>query len=167
MSNQLKTKKQSASMAILAAEALQEIRQRIVGIYVFIMFAVFPLFIVDKYYNVLKERFYFFFYVTLIAGGIVALSGLVGLFGGAGRKKDRETKPFLQKVGDGIKSIWHGLSLTDKFFFAFLVVVSISTVFSEWPYQAFWGNMGRYQGLLFYLTAGVAYILVTRFYRYK
>lgn len=167
MSNQLKTKKQSASTAHLAAEALQEIRQRIVGIYVFIMFAVFPLFIVDKYYNVLKEKFYFFFYATLVAAVIVALSGLVGLFGRAGRKKQQEKKPFLQKLSNGIRNLWCSLSLTDKFFFAFLLVTCISTVFSEWPYQAFWGNMGRYQGLLFYLTVGVAYILVTRFYRYK
>ena len=167
MSNQLKTNKQSTSAALLAAEAIQEIRQRIVGIYMFLMFAVFPLFIVDKYYNILKEKFYFFFYATLITAGITALLGLVGLFGRAGRNTVREKKPFLKKVGDGIKNLWHGLSLTDKFFFAFLVAVSISTAFSEWPYQAFWGNMGRYQGLLFYLTAGVAYILVTRFYRYK
>ena len=167
MSNQLKTKKQSSSGARLAAEALTEIRQRIAGIYVFVMFAVFPLFIVDKYYNVLKEKFYFFFYATLVATGIVVLSGLVGFFGGLGRKKKQEKKPFLQKMGDGIRALWRRLSLTDRFFFGFLLVACVSTAFSEWPYQAFWGNMGRYQGLLFYLTVGAAYILVTRFYRYK
>ncbi len=56
---------------------------------------------------------------------------------------------------------------TDIAFTVLILVFSISTAFAEYPYEAFWGDRGRNQGLLLWLMFYIAYILITRFYRYQ
>lgn len=48
-----------------------------------------------------------------------------------------------------------------------ILLFSLSTILAEYPYEAFWGNRGRYQGLLIWLMFYVAYWLVTRFYKFN
>lgn len=169
MSNKLREKSATEQKTIVA-EAIRSIQERVVSVYVFLMVAVFPLFIVRKYYNVLREKFYFFFYATALCLILCALAALVGVFGGAYRKKKApvtEKFTFWQKAKALVTDLWMHLTLTDRFIYGFILAAAISTAISEWPYQAFWGNMGRLQGLFYFLLAGVSYTLVSRFYHYK
>lgn len=157
MSNRLNQTKSSKNTA-LTADVFTGIIEKITGIYVFLMFAVFPLFTSDLYYNLLKDRFYFFFYATLITTVLALMVLLVGVAGGSLRKQKDGSRP--------LREIFY-LTPADKCFLLFLLVVCISTLCSEWVYEAFWGNVGRLQGMLFFLTAGASWFLVTKFFRFK
>jgi len=142
----------------LTADIFTGIIEKITGIYVFLMIAVFPVFSTNLYYNLLKDRFYFFFYSTVAAAVLSLMVILVGLAGGALRKQKDGSRP-LQEM--------FRLTLIDKCFLAFLFVVAVSTIISEWVFEAFWGNIGRLQGMLFYLIVGVSWFQVTKFFRFK
>jgi len=157
MSNSLNGKKKNSAPRV-SSEVFTDIVSRVTGIYVALMLAVFPLFATDMYYNVLNDKFYFFFYSTLAAAVITLVVLLIGIAGGALRK---------QKDGSRPLAAYFKLSVTDWILFAFLLVVAISTFASEWVYEAFWGNVGRLQGLFFFLIVLVAWFLVTRFFRFR
>lgn len=127
---------------------------KIVSVYVVLMLAVFPLFITDKYYNCLRDKYYFFFYATAAAAALILILYLAGLVMGAYKNVS-------------LKSVFGKLSVPDAFMIGFLVICTVSTCFSEWKFESFWGNMGRLQGLFFYLLCGVGYFLVTRGYRFS
>lgn len=55
----------------------------------------------------------------------------------------------------------------DYFLLAFLLITLLSSACSEWPYEAFWGTMGRYQGAFLWIWYVVAYFMVTRFFRFR
>lgn len=166
MSNRRKAGKKKASEG-LVREAVQDITSRVTGIYVFLMFFVFPLFVTDKYYNVLKDKYYFFFYATLACAVICLTTWIISVIGKKKQKPAEEGKTFFQKAGEFFTGLWKKLTLTDKFFYGFILVVLISTAFSEWPYEAFWGNMGRLQGCFFFLIVSVSYFMVSRLYRFR
>ena len=48
-----------------------------------------------------------------------------------------------------------------------MVISILSTALSEYPYEAFWGQYGRYQGLFLWIFYGALYVLISRFYRAK
>lgn len=152
------------------ADTIRVIIGKVVNIYALAMLAVFPLFVIDKYYNILKEKYYFFFYGTAACLAVCAMVWLIGFLGGAYRKKkttEVQDGSFLTKLSGAVRGLWQRLTLTDKFFYGFILVAAVSTLFSEWRFEAFWGNMGRLQGLFFYLIAGVSYTLISRYFHCK
>jgi len=157
MSNSLNRKKNSAAGTV-SAEIFWEMISKIVGIYAALMLAVFPLFVTDMYYNVLNDKFYFFFYSTAATAAITLMILLVGIAGGALRRQKDGTRPLAEKFR---------LRAEDRILLAFILVITVSTVFSEWVYEAFWGNVGRLQGMFFYLVIAVSWFLITRFLRYR
>ena len=59
------------------------------------------------------------------------------------------------------------LSFTDYAFGAFILVCTVSTVFSQDPADAFLGLSGRNNGLLLMIFYAVVYFLITRFFCFK
>lgn len=157
MSNSLISKKNNTVKAA-SAEIFKDMISKVTGVYVALLLAVFPLFVTDMYYNVLNDKYYFFFYSTLITLIIVLMILFIGILGGALRKQKDGTRPLAEMFR---------LKTEDWVFLAFLFVVVVSTVTSEWLYEAFWGNIGRLQGMFFYLVVGVCWFLVTKFFRYR
>lgn len=157
MSNSLNSKKKSNSTAI-PASVFTDLAARVVGIYVTLMLVVFPLFVTDMYYNVLNDKYYFFFYSTLAAFLISLMILFIGIAGGALRQQKDGTKPL---------AYLFKMKAEDWTILGFVAVVGISTLFSEWSYEAFWGNVGRLQGMFFFLIVLVAWFLVTRFFKYR
>ncbi|MDO4488331.1 MAG: O-antigen ligase family protein [Eubacteriales bacterium] len=144
-------------------EVFTDIISKLVGVYVFLMLCVFPLFAIDKYYNILEEKYYFFYIVTAATAGLVAVVGLIGLLGGAFKKKKDSNDE--EKRENLLKKLWNALTVTDRFIILFIIAAALSTCFSAWPYEAMWGNMGRLQGLFFYILAVTAYFLISRFFK--
>lgn len=127
---------------------------KLVSFYVILMMAVFPLFITDKYYNCLKDKYYFFFYATAALAAAVLFLYLAGAVMGAFKAVS-------------IRKVFGKIGTTDKFMLLFLAAALVSTVFSEWRFESFWGNMGRLQGLFFYILITVSYFIVTRAYSFQ
>lgn len=157
MSNAL-NKSKSGMPAGSPADIFAEILSGLSAVYVLLMAGVFPLFCTDMYYNVLKDKYYFFFYSTICLAAVCLIVLLTGILGGALRRQKDGTCP--------LKKLFRP-ARTDLFLLAFLLITAVSTIASEWTYEAFWGTNGRLQGLAFYLVVGLGWIMVTKFYRFR
>ncbi len=128
-----------------------------VTIYTLLMLIVFPLFMVHTYYDIQTVKMYLYQLSTLAAGIVCAITASIYIF------RDKSVrKAFL----DGIKPdrLKEKLKLTDIFALIFLIAVVVSTFTSEWVYEAFWGNVGRYQGGYMLSLFVLSYFLITRYY---
>lgn len=59
------------------------------------------------------------------------------------------------------------LTVIDWALLAFLIVAALSTVFSNYVFESFWGNEGRYSGLFLLTLYGTAYFLITRLGKFR
>ena len=82
---------------------------------------------------------------------------------GSRKKSDKKTLP--DKINDVIRYLH--ISTEDILITVLIILFAISTALAEYPYEAFWGDRGRNQGLLIWMMFYLAYILISRFYRYK
>ena len=128
---------------------------KITKIYVLILFAAFPLFMTDKYYDIQNDKMYFFLYLTIACLAALMITVICSLF-----KGDRE---------EGLKELTGYLRSSFKlpgiFAAVFLIAVVISTICSEWLYEAFWGNMGRFMGCFMWIFYIAGFLIITLFYR--
>lgn len=149
----------------------------------------FPLFMTNSYYNIQESKLYFYLYTTYIAAGLVLTLIVYGHIAGipwddGPKTNDKTRKPASGKNKTAGKNaaksaessgekgtLWAVLKRhmlpADWFAALFLIVVLLSTACSEWKYEAFWGNMGRYQGGYLWFWYIVTYTLVSRLYRPK
>ena len=82
---------------------------------------------------------------------------------GSRKKSDKKTLP--DKINDVIRYLH--ISTEDILITVLIILFAISTALAEYPYEAFWGDRGRNQGLLIWMMFYLAYILITRFYTFK
>ena len=142
-----------------------KIAKNLMTIYVLFYLAVFPLCIHDHYYDILTFRFGLFWKPTLVYGIVFVLLGLFYLVADKLYNEGKIIKSFIGSLKN--KGWKKYITKTDISFTALILIFSLSTALAEYPYEAFWGNRGRWQGLLTGRMFYIAYILVTRFYEYK
>lgn len=124
----------------------------ITNIYVFIILTIFPLFFTDYYYNILDTKYYF--YCTCVI--VLILSTLIYIL----------SKIFNGKVdGNFSKIIFRKFTIPEYFMIAFLIFNIISTIQSEYLYESFWGNEGRYSGLFLWILYSMAFLIISRFFK--
>lgn len=137
-------------MARLKSNTVKEAKKEtrivndIVGIAVVLLLAVFPLFYHNYYFDILSTK-YKFYYITVIA--MVVTTGVTLII----------TK---QKV----KLRWNG---TDIAMAALLLVYIISTLQSDYKYESFWGNEGRFNGLFLWLLYGASFFIISKLLKFK
>ena len=128
-----------------------------VTLYTLLMLIVFPLFMVHTYYDIQTVKMYFYQFTTLACAGIVALIALLYLAG------DKEARCAFTE-GIRLRNLKKSLRAEDICALIFLIVVVLSTLCSEWVYEAFWGNTARYQGGYMLSLMVVSFFLITRYY---
>lgn len=132
------------------------IKSKFVNYFLVAMFTLFPLFYTDYYYNIRHDKYFFFLVATaalvlMISATIITAS-------------DSPTKT----NNNATALPWYKtFTLTDYAFGAFILVCTISTIFSENPSDAFYGNSGRNNGLILMICYAVVYFLITRFFHFK
>ena len=133
-----KLPKKKSFQGTTPAQVCADVVSGIVGVYVFAILTVFPLFATDMYFDILVDKYYFFWISTALMVGLSAIVGLTGLFvdcketGGAGFRSmlgldQDQKKGFWQRIREGFR-------LSDGFLLLFLLSALLSTIFSEWPY---------------------------------
>ncbi len=137
--------------------------ERAAGIYVLVMFIVFPLFVHNGYLEVSDDKYYVFTFSTIALTAVWALLSCAELYRILVKEKDAAGL----KARFSPKAVLKRLSAADRFFILFYLVLLVSTLSSQWLYEAFWGNMGRLQGLYTWTWYFFAYFLVSRFYRHR
>lgn len=122
------------------------VKNALVNYYLTLMFAVFPLFFTAQYSNIRHDKYYFFLVLSII----LILCEL----------------PLL--IHSAVKNHSLGkLSFTDYSFAALIVVFSVSTIFSDYAFDSFTGESGRYCGLLTFLIFFFIYLIISRNFQYK
>lgn len=141
------------------------VKEALVNYYLFIMFALFPLFFSNRFFNIRHDKFYFFIILTdalLVAELLIIATYTIDNTAAVNQTKERADKLPLYKT----------LSFTDWAVLAFLAVCIVSTLLSDHPYEAFFGeslsaaSAGRNSGLLLIIFYVVAYFLITRLFHY-
>ena len=127
---------------------------------------VFPLYITsENYSNILRAKYKFFWLMVVVLAAVCLLAGLAWLFidrmeyGGAGMKK------FFSRMKP---SNWKAVfPVSERGLLTFIVIALLSTLTSEYLYESFWGNEGRYSGFFLLLLYVVMYFLLSRFLRFR
>ena len=135
----------------------------ILNVLLVVLTAVFPLYYEDAYFNIIQAKYRFYYLSILSAAIILFLVAAVMLF-----------IDFKEFKGEHLKNIINRLrpaNWKDTFSFADMAVLiywlicAISTLQSEYVYESFWGNEGRYSGLFLITLYVFFYFIVTRLWR--
>lgn len=127
----------------------------IMGIFTLIVLCVFPVVYHDYYFDILETKYQF--YCAAAIGMIVLMAGC-GLWTG-------QMIEYFKKFD--LKKIVKSLNITDWSMLAFWFAHVLSWVFCEWPWEAFWGTSGRYNGVFLVTVYMLVYFLVTRFFTFR
>ena len=139
--------------------------RRITEAYVIFFVIAFPLFVHDRYFDIMNDKFYLFWVSCALLSCMAALIGLVNLFRIINRNRGKGAAALFRSIMPS--ELRKQLRLTDIFFIAFMAISLLSTLLSEYTYEAFWGQYGRYQGMFLWIFYGLLYLLISRFYRLK
>ena len=136
------------------------------AIAMFLLLVIFPVFITSQHYmNILRMKYKFFWVMVVVLAAVSVFVGAVFLFIDMNENKGKKTKEWLARFKP---SCWkETFSLADGGVLIFIVIALISTLTSEYLYEAFWGNEGRYSGFFLLALYTVFYFLVSRFFCFK
>ena len=125
-----------------------------VSLYVFFMFAIYPLYYEDKYYNMGDAKWHFFRWVTLV--GVIIIASLFLWY-----------QIYLAQKGI-ISQYWdiRKVSILDWFVFAYALAALTSYILSPYKSETLIGYDGWYMGLISQLAFVVLYYFVSRFWRW-
>ena len=118
----------------------------VTALYVILILAVHPIIYQDYYFNILNVKYLFYCACTI---GMLILLGGYFIFTGA------------------FKRIKLKLIPTDYAFLAFIVTATLSAAFSDFKYEAFWGNEGRFSGAFLLILYAASYFCVSRLLKFK
>ena len=165
-------KSTTGAKAMLAGTESARINQRfgriagtLMTIYVLFYLCVFPLATHDKYFDILKFRFQLYWIPTLIYGIIFLVLAICYLISDKHSNGGALTAKLKEKLKRNVLKT--KLTKTDICFIALIFIMTLSVLFADYQYEAIWGSLGRFNGLVLWLMFFIAYWLVTRFYHFK
>lgn len=134
---------------------------KIVGIFTLLILAGLPIVFQDYYFNILVVKYYYYCAMVIGMAVFTAIAAVIYI------RRDR-----LLYGGEVMKTIrseikLSSLTIVDWAMIAFMLSAAISTFQSEYLYESFWGNEGRYCGLFLILLYTLCYFLVTRCLEFK
>lgn len=137
-----------------------------VTMFVLVILTIFPLYTRDYYFDILPEK-YKFYYISALS--IVGISFLLLLKYAIMKyryliKFEKKEKHFI--TGGAVRQVRNMMS-TEKCTIIFLMCAGLSTMFSDYTYEAFWGNEGRFSGFFLLLLYGIPLILIGRYGKCK
>lgn len=142
-----------------------EAASEIISLCILVLMLVFPLVYDEAYTNIMDVK-YICYYLSVIAMVVFLLTASVIMavldirkYGGV------HTKEFLARL---LPKNWKKTFLvTDIAVIVFCAAVWISTFHSEYFFESFWGNEGRYSGMFLMTLYVVAYLIISRFWKAK
>ena len=123
-------------------------------IYVSIILCVFPLVFHDYYFDMLIFKYKFYYIVTLLFIGFIVINNIIGYF--------------INKKNKYIYiNIFKKLTILELSILFFMFIAIISTIQSDYFYESFWGNEGRYTGCFTIVLYGTSVLLIIRYLQFK
>ncbi len=137
--------------------------KEILGIYLFLIFVIYPLYYEEAYYNMGDAKWNFFRTVTYYIDGpmfpiptflVFLLLAFIWYQIDLARRKE-------------IIAFWkRDVTITDKFVLAYLIACFISTILSPDKDTVIWGYNGWYMGMIAQFAFCALYFFVSRFWRW-
>ena len=155
-------------MAGKAKQAVQELLslrfvKEILGVYLFLIFVIYPLYYEDAYYNMGDAKWHFFRTVTYYIDGplfpiptFLVFLLLAFIWYQIDLARRNEIVDFWKK----------NVTITDKFVLAYLIACLISTAISPYKDYIIWGYDGWYMGMIAQFAFCALYFFVSRFWRW-
>ena len=137
----------------------------VISVFLLIAVVVLPLIYDNSYFNILETK-YKSFYIPVI--GMLAVLLVLGLIMWGIDAKEFQSKHVKNLFSTLKPKNWKKtFSLADAAVILFWLMALISTLQSEYFYEAFWGNEGRYSGLFLMTLYVVMYFVVSRFWNFN
>lgn len=126
---------------------------------------VFPLYYRDYYFDILNAKYQFYYLSVLIMAGCVLATGIVMMALDLAQSRGKYTLRFLARFSLG--NLRKTLTVPDIAMICFLLVAIVSTLQSEYLYESFWGNEGRFTGLFLLLLYGLSFFIISKLLRFR
>jgi len=123
-------------------------------IYICIVLSIYPLVYHNYYFDMLIFKYQFYYSVTLLYIGIIIISNFIYIFL---NKSNRLSYRFILKK----------LTIPELSIIFFMLIALISTFQSDFFYESFWGNEGRYTGLFTLTLYGISILFIIRYLNFK
>lgn len=132
----------------------------IMSLGIFMLVFVFPLYLHDAYFDVLNSKYQCYYLTVLVVLGLVVIAAIIMLLIDLKEFSGEHTKRILGSLffKDGKKTF----NVTDIAMILFWLLCAVSTLLSEYQYEAFWGNEGRYSGLFLISLYVLMYFMISR-----
>ncbi len=128
----------------------------VLSIYVILIGVGVPLIVRDKYFDILVTKYYYYCGFTILMMGIVALYTVVPTLKMSFLKRKVFSRTNFNKF-----------TLADYAVMIYYLTAIISTVTSDYLYESFWGNEGRFTGLFLMTWYVASYFCVSRLWKYN
>lgn len=136
----------------------------IMAVFLSVILAVFPLYYQNYYFDILKAK-YGFYWITVAAVAVVCLVvALVFFFIDRMEYEKANSKRFFNCFRlENLKK----QPAAYKFLILFLILAALSTLLSDYKYESFWGNEGRFSGLFLIALYGLSVFLIGKLGKIK
>lgn len=145
------------------AETCAAIISGVISVFLVVAVVAVPLIYDNSYFNILETKYKCFYMSVLVMLAVLLVLSIVMLV--------VDLKEF---QGEHVKRLFASLKpvnwkqtfrLADAAVLIFWLASAVSTLQSEYLYESFWGNEGRYSGLFLMTLYVVMYFVVSRFWR--
>lgn len=142
-------------------ESWKNVNSRIAAIGTILILVGLPLIYQDFYFNILDVKYYYYCGVVITMAVAMAVAAIIFCMRDV-KENDHQAIVELRRSFSLKK-----LTGVDWAMIGFVAAATVSTFQSEYFYESFWGNEGRFCGLFLILLYGFCYFTVTKYLRFK
>lgn len=134
---------------------------KVVSIFVIFVLAIHPLIFRNYYFDILPVKYYVYCGAMILMFIICFVTTVICMQKGIRTIGWKYIQDFF-----GTWSL-KAIKLQDWAMLVFLITAIISTLQSEYIYESFWGNEGRYSGLFLILIYGISFFIISKALHFK
>ncbi len=147
------------------AETCTSIISGVISFFVMLLVVLFPLIYDNAYFNILETKYRYYWGIVVGMMSICLILAIIMMAIDLMEHKGSHIKTLFSRLHP--KQWKKTFCVADAAVIVFLLVLVISTLQSDYLYEAFWGNEGRYTGLFLLTLYVCAYFLISRFWNMK
>ncbi len=145
------------------AETALSIVSGTISVFMLLLAVVFPLIYHNSYIDILETKYQCYYLIVVVLLAVLLVIGLVLLFVDWKEFQGEHAAALISRLKP---SNWkETFCAADVAVLLFWVFALISTLQSDYRYESFWGNEGRYSGLFLLTLYIAAYFVISRFWR--
>lgn len=134
---------------------------RLATIFAALILTVYPLYYHNYYFDILVAKYKFFYLGAIVVSIILSLFFLTNVI----LRSRYKTNTF--EKADEYNSWFAKLDIADTSVIVFWIIALVSTIQSDFKYESFWGNEGRFNGLFLITLYILTYFIVSRGVNYS